>query len=95
MGLRVPAVDHPQHGTANVRVPMIGHREIVRVRGLCPVGSRVRSRFRARWTGTVLELVARDDTYDLAMVRIELDRKGNPIRKPWTKILSAYWLEPA
>jgi len=74
---------------------MAHHRAIVGQRQRCPVGSWVQSEFRAPWRGVVVELTPRDDTYDLARVRVQLDRRGNPVRKPWIATLSAYWLKPA
>lgn len=59
------------------------------------IGARVRSTFRARWFGVVVEngLTHGDRC---VVVRITHDRNGRPIRKPGSKrnlhTLSAGWL---
>ena len=65
------------------------------------VGTRVRSHFKAPWTGYVLEKVRseRDTRYrshknHLVVCMITHDRHGNPMRKPKRSMtLSTYWLE--
>ena len=55
------------------------------------VGKRVRSRFRAPWVGTVLR--ESDATPQCVYVRVELNRRGCPMRKPITKHINVGWLE--
>lgn len=61
------------------------------------VGNTVKSLFRARWTGILLELVEREkergiDLSPLATVLVTTDRHGKPMRKPLRMVLSAGWL---
>ena len=55
-------------------------------------GYEVRSRFRAPWYGTVLEVTRRKGRGDAVRVRVTHDRAGNPMRRPVEKVLDEHWL---
>jgi hypothetical protein len=61
------------------------------------VGMRVRSNYRARWTGIIVGFAEYPRDH-CAIVRITHDRRGNPIRKPNSPrnlhTLDCGWLEP-
>lgn len=69
-------------------------------RRLYPAGTRLRSHYRAQWTGDLVE--ARWNAYTLGgkqcgnwiiVVRVTHDRNGRPLRKPRVIHLDVGWLE--
>ncbi len=60
-------------------------------------GARVRSTYRARWTGIVLGPAGGDYPARCVRVRMTHDRHGRPVRKPLSRrhehVLDAAWLE--
>ncbi len=72
-----------------------GERHRKAMAALLLVGSRVQSRYRARWHGVVLRV---DEQLDhCVIVRITHDRRGKPIRKPFSsrnvRRLDESWLK--
>jgi len=67
---------------------------------LMPVGTRVKSHYRARWTGVVVEVVERNERepyryrHFLLRVKVTHDRRGRPMRKPIYHWLDSAWLTP-
>lgn len=57
-----------------------------------PVGTPVQSRFRAAWSGTVVESHHHDPPHTV-QVRRTHDRHGRPMRKPSTVRLDPAWLQ--
>ncbi len=59
------------------------------------VGTRVRSHYRARWTGVVVEDSGKNHCGGyLVRCLVTHDRRGNPVRKSFTSmVLDTAWLE--
>lgn len=57
------------------------------------VGDCVRSHYRARWSGTVVEVIDRSGANPLCYVRQERDRCGRPMRLQRVVVLDAAYLE--
>lgn len=58
------------------------------------VGDTVKSHFRAKWTGKVIDIELRSNGLSpIAVVKVFLDRNGRPLRKPIRKRLDSNWLE--
>lgn len=68
-----------------------------------PAGARVRSHYRARWTGVIVDAYPRQNPRDhktaktthtlILRVRMERDRNGRPFRKPRVVALNWAWFE--
>ena len=56
------------------------------------IGDTVKSHFRARWTGIIIDIEKRKNISDLATIKVILDRNGNKLRKPIIKTLDVGWL---
>lgn len=58
------------------------------------VGAFVRSHFRARWTGVVIDVEKRKDYEPLVTCVIVRDRHGNLLKSRRTRRLSVHWTTP-
>ena len=57
------------------------------------IGDRVKSNFRARWKGEVINIEPRSDKLKpLITVLVDTDRNGRPLRKKIKKTLDQGWL---
>jgi hypothetical protein len=56
------------------------------------VGQRVKSHYRANWSGVVVEVAPRKDATPLITVNVTHDRHGNLMRKTLIKHLDQGWL---
>jgi hypothetical protein len=57
-----------------------------------PPGTRVRSHFRARWTGIVVAHVPNGPKRMIPKIKVTHDRNGNLLRKPIYHTYSSFWL---
>lgn len=62
-----------------------------------PIGTKVKSRYAARWTG-IVEIIWTDyggcSNHNVVRCRITHDRYGKPMRKAFLSMpLDTYWLE--